>query len=582
MKYSTKFFIAIMLLTLIPGVVYCENNTETAGFPVTVKDALGRTVTVEAPPERIISTIPSNTEILYDLGLKEKVIAVTTHCGKTCGIAGKRVMGGWSEPEIVEDIQELNPDLVLAFGGLQSPLVEEMDKRGITTFVFFPKTVDETLEQILLVGKITGTTPRAKGIVRQNRNKLDEIKSAFKDMPLKKRVKCVRLMSTEARVVGGASFQSDIIKKAGGINVFENINEGYPFVSFEDVRERDPDIIVFNRDDEEKAIQSFLKKDRWKDLRAAKNGKLASISCDYICHPNTRIADTVEMMARYFYPEKFPVVLKDATGATIEFFKKPRKIISLNPSATEIIHALNAKKKLIGVTAFCPFPEVLAEKENIGTILNPDVEKIVSLEPDLVLATVEGNRRSSIDSLRRAGAKVFVLGKIRRFDDIYARIGMMGEMLGAKRDAEGLILEMNKRIDLIKQKVAKRPRLKVFLQMGAEPIVTANKDTIMNEVIELAGGENIAKKVSLRYPKYSREDIVIRNPDAIIIVSMGKFGERALLEWRTFNNLKAVRDNRVSIIDSDLVCHMGPRLVDGAEEVAKILHPEAFERKSSL
>jgi len=159
---------------------------------------------------------------------------------------------------------------------------------------------------------------------------------------------------------------------------------------------------------------------------------------------------------------------------------------------------------------------------------------------------------------------------------------MMGAILRNKREADQLILSMRKRIRSIKKKLAGKSQRTVFLQLGAKPIVTANKDTIMNEIIELAGGENIAKDAFVRYPKYSREDVVIQDPDTIIIVSMGRFGEDALRQWRTHKGMKAVRENKVCIIDSTSICHMGPRLVEGVEKMASILYPEEFDTKGDI
>lgn len=276
-----------------------------ASGATTVIDGLGRKVTLARIPQKIISTVPSNTEILYDLGLKDKVIAVTSHCAKTCDITGKTVIGGWSDQTIVDKIVGLKPDLVLAFGGLQSPLAREMEKRNITTFVFFPETVEQTLEQILLVGKLTGTMEAAYDIVNRCRNNLRKIEEKFHDIPMEKRLKVLRLMSTEAMVIGGKSFQSDILKRAGGVNIFEDIKEGYPIVSLEYVQAKDPDMIIFNRDNEQEVIEWFLEQLGWNELRAAKERRLMSISCDYICHPNTRIDETVEILARRFYPGRF-------------------------------------------------------------------------------------------------------------------------------------------------------------------------------------------------------------------------------------------------------------------------------------
>jgi iron complex transport system substrate-binding protein len=298
-KYKLFAFILLCIASLAGTVLASE-------FPLTVRDGLGRRVTVYRIPGKIVSTVPSNTEILYDLGLKDRVIGVTAHCGKTCDIAGKKVMGGWVDLATLEkQIADLRPDLVLAFGGLQSPLAKELEKRNITTFVFFPETVEQTLEQILLVGKLTGTTKAAYDIVNRCRNNLKKIEEKFHDIPTEKRLKVLRLMSTKAMVIGRKSFQSDILRRAGGINIFEDIEEAYPIVSLEDVQAKDPDIIIFNRDNEQEAIKWFLGQPGWNELRATKERRLMTISCDYICHPNTRIDKTVEILARRFYPERF-------------------------------------------------------------------------------------------------------------------------------------------------------------------------------------------------------------------------------------------------------------------------------------
>jgi len=298
-KYKLFAFILLCIASLA-GTLFA------AEFPITVRDGLGRKVKVYRIPERIVSTVPSNTEILYDLGLKDKVIGVTAHCGKTCDIAGKKVMGGWVDLAALEkQIADLRPDLVLAFGGLQAPLVQALDKLNITTFVFFPRTVNETLEQILQVGRLTGKRTEAQAIVDKCQNNLKALEEKLKDIPREKRLKCLRLMSTEAMVIGGKSFQSDILRRAGGINIFEDIGEAYPIVSLEDVKAKDPDIIIFNRDNEQEAIKWFLEQPGWNELRAVKERRLMSISCDYICHPNTRIDETVEILAIRFYPGRF-------------------------------------------------------------------------------------------------------------------------------------------------------------------------------------------------------------------------------------------------------------------------------------
>ncbi|MFH0762753.1 MAG: ABC transporter substrate-binding protein [Candidatus Omnitrophota bacterium] len=297
--------IALSFVPMIFVFILVSVTIGLAEAAVTVTDGLGRKVTVKGVPQRIVSTIPSNTEILYDLGLKDKVVAVTSHCAKTCDISGKATIGGWSDPQIIDKIAELKPDLVLAFGGLQSPLAKELEKRNITTFVFFPETVGQALEQILLVGEITGAAKAAEDIVNNCKGNLKKIEDRLGGIPMENRLKVLRLMSTKAMVIGRKSFQSDIVKRAGGINIFDDIEDDYPVVSLEEVRAGDPDMIIFNRNNEQEAILWFLEQPGWNELRAAKEGRLMSISCDYICHPNTRIDKTVEILAARFYPERF-------------------------------------------------------------------------------------------------------------------------------------------------------------------------------------------------------------------------------------------------------------------------------------
>ncbi len=270
--------------------------------------------------------------------------------------------------------------------------------------------------------------------------------------------------------------------------------------------------------------------------------------------------------------------LKDATGFSVHFDSLPRRIISLNPSATETVYALGGGDRLVAVTIFCRYPQEAEKKDKIGTILEPDIEKIVSLQPDLVLITKEGNRKKTIEKLRELQIKVFAFNSIYTFDDIYERIEVSGKLLGKNEEADRLILKMKKRIEVLKEKVKERPKVKVFWQYGLEPIVTANKNTLANEMIELAGGINIAREALLRYPRYSLEEVTIQNPEVIILTSMGGQEERALNKWGKFKSLKAVKNNRIHLINSDLVCNMGPRLVNGLEEMVKIFHPEVFEQ----
>jgi len=536
----------------------------------TVTDGLGRRVTVGRIPQRIVSTIPSNTEILYDLGLEDKVIAVTSHCGKTCDITGKTVIGGWSDQAIVDKIIGLKPDLVLAFGGLQSPLATEMEKRNITTFVFFPETIGQTLEQILSVGKLTGTAKAAYDIVNRCRNNLKRIEEKLHDIPAEKRLKALRLMSTEAMVIGGKSFQNDILRRAGGVNIFEDIKEAYPIVSLEDVKAKDPDIIIFNRDNEEEAIKWFLEQPGWNGLRAAKERRLMSISCDYICHPNTRIDKTVEMLATRFYPERF----KTGTSHVHAQDSYPQRIISLAPPTTEELYLLGVGDRIVGVTNYCTKPPQALQKERVGAVIEVNLEKIIGLKPDLVIATSLTSLKA-VEKLKNLGIKVRTIQQAKDFTQICQQLLQLGDLVGKKKEAEEIVYKAQREVNIIKKKIENLPRANVFIQVGAKPLVTANRSSFINNLVELAGGENIAEgPKDLSYMPYSREKVLQADPDYIIIVTMGIAGEEEKKKWEAFKNLKAVENKSVYVISAYDICSLTPvGFVDALKDIARILHP---------
>jgi iron complex transport system substrate-binding protein len=290
----------LLLLVLFPAFFSFPCLAGEGRFPVKVMDGLGREVMVSSPPRRIVSAVPSNTEILYDLGLRERVIAVTSHCGLTCDVTGKQVLAGWSTLD-VEKIGSLKPDLVLAFGGLQVPLVDRLERAGITTFCFFPRTVVETLDQLRRVGRITGHEKRADDLVRSAEERLRGV--VLRVAP-EDRITFLRLISPKEGIVAGRySFQHDMLVQAGGRGVMEDFLVYYGKVEFSRIKALDPQVIVLNGDDEEERKRTFAGMDGWKDLRAVRQGRIRVMPCRQICHPNFRIAEVVEILSGFLYPD---------------------------------------------------------------------------------------------------------------------------------------------------------------------------------------------------------------------------------------------------------------------------------------
>ncbi|MFH1350550.1 MAG: ABC transporter substrate-binding protein [Pseudomonadota bacterium] len=274
-------------------------------FPVVVMDGIGREVHINKIPERIISTVPSNTEILYDLGLKDRVIAVTSHCLLTCDVKGKEIMKGWANMDVGK-IVSLKPDLVLAFGGLQVPLVDKLDRLGIPVFGFYPRTVAETLSILKTVGQITGTEEKAVELLKAARAKLENVRERLRHIPPDKQRRFLRLISPKDIIVAGRySFQHDILVQAGGDNIMKGLLRDYERVKFKQIKALNPEVIILNGDNEQEVKEKFLRLEGWKDLQASKQKQVKVMPCRLICHPNFYIVDVVENLAQYLYPDLF-------------------------------------------------------------------------------------------------------------------------------------------------------------------------------------------------------------------------------------------------------------------------------------
>lgn len=269
---------------------------------------------------------------------------------------------------------------------------------------------------------------------------------------------------------------------------------------------------------------------------------------------------------------------KDATGFELKMQKPPQRIVSLVPSITENLYELGAGEKVVGVTIYCNRPEDAKRKEKIGNMLEVNIEKIISLKPDIVFATVDDNRQQVVAKLRELGVVVFVFGREENFNTVCAHFQVLAEIVNARAKAREILKDINMSMEKIVKKLRNLSPVKVFCQLGANPVVTAAEGTFIDEFIQLAKGINIAHSLPGRYIRYSREQVLKENPEVIIITSMGEDTERERKNWSGFTQLQAARNNRIYTVDADLVCRPAPTvLIKGFEEIAKCIHPEAFK-----
>jgi iron complex transport system substrate-binding protein len=272
----------------------------------------------------------------------------------------------------------------------------------------------------------------------------------------------------------------------------------------------------------------------------------------------------------------YPLTVTDSYGKQVIINKKPEKIVSLGPNTTEIVYALGLGDKLIGRTDFCDYPSEVSKVPSIGSLMEPNVEKIISLKPDIVLASTHV-KEEVINKLKDLGVTVYAVYEKDTFEGTYSIIEKIGSVLGESAKAKKITDDMKAKVSTIenKTKSINKPKVYYVVDFGDNGDYTAGGDTFVGKIIELAGGQNIAK--DLQGWQYSFEKIVENDPDIIICTS--NYGAKAkLMNAPKYKDLRAVKEGKVFEIDENIIVRQGPRVSTGLEEMTKLLHPELFKQ----
>ncbi len=271
------------------------------------------------------------------------------------------------------------------------------------------------------------------------------------------------------------------------------------------------------------------------------------------------------------------VVSTDDLGREVRFNHPPQRIVSLDPSITEILFALGLNNEVVGVTDYCDYPEQARSKSKVGGYINPNIEVIALLEPHLVVTTLKTNTPRLIQQLEDFGIKVFVLDP-KNIEDIFESISSLAKLIYREERAGELLGALKKRLHEVRKKVDGISRPGVFLGMGKDPLISVGQGSFAHDLIELAGGRNVAAQSSSRYRRYTLEEILLADPEVIIICSMIP-DDPCLTQkrwWKKWTNMSAVRNGRIYVIEANLLTRPGPRMVEGLMKIAKAIHPEIF------
>ena len=252
----------------------------------------------------------------------------------------------------------------------------------------------------------------------------------------------------------------------------------------------------------------------------------------------------------------------------------PGRIVSLAPNLTEILFALGLGDRIVGVTSFCDYPEEAKKKPKIGGMSNPSLEAVVSLKPNLVVVTTDGNQKEFEARLRSMKINTYVF-EARRLSELSRSIRKMGLALGVKEKAEVLAREIETPLNRFKTPSPGARKKKVFFIVWPDPLVAAGPGTVIDDVITLLGAENVAGKARASYPKYSIEELIRQAPDMIIIGDMREGIQKVSAGLlKRLQRVPAVKNEKVFYVGDDLY-RLGPRTIRGIEELSRLMGRES-------
>lgn len=280
-------------------------------------------------------------------------------------------------------------------------------------------------------------------------------------------------------------------------------------------------------------------------------------------------------------PASQDTTIKDDLGYTYVLGVPPQRIISLAPNVTEILFALGLEKRIIGVTRYCNYPEQAQTKNHIGGIVDPNLEKIIDLRPDLIIA-FRGNPLRLIQRLKDLKLPVFVLEAGTTLESVFFLIKRIGLITRREKEAEDLVdrlLGNLKRMETSLKNVETRP--KVFINLHGKGLWTCGKNSFLNDLVLKAKGVNIAGKVSRAWFSYNREELIHQNPDYIVVITKLKEDFLRVKKWFTkeahLESIQAVQKENIYSLNEDLVTRQGPRIFEALDRLAHILHSASFK-----
>ena len=253
----------------------------------------------------------------------------------------------------------------------------------------------------------------------------------------------------------------------------------------------------------------------------------------------------------------------------------PRRIVSLAPSITETVFALGFGNRLVGVTSHCDYPAEAKRLPKIGDFMSPSLEVIAAKQPDLVIGVTGATDLAKAREIERLGIKI-TLVSVSSVSEILSSFKRIAALLGDPDAGATLVEKITAQFDRVKKRVAPAPRRSTLLAVGLRPLVAVGGKNFLDELITLAGGQNIAGNASQPWLNLPDEYVVAKAPQVIIQAGMGSDASGPTRQWSDLKSIPAVKERRVYTYNSDKILRPGPRIGEGLEEIARLIHPECF------
>lgn len=262
----------------------------------------------------------------------------------------------------------------------------------------------------------------------------------------------------------------------------------------------------------------------------------------------------------------------DEAGRRVRAPARPQRIITLAPNLTEIVYAIGAGNRLVGNTTYCDYPKEAEQVSKVGDTLQPNIERIIALKPDIILISTASQLETFTKQLDERQIAVFITDP-HDLEGVFRSIKTLGDLLGQQQQAEKVISDLRARVSSVETAVKGRAPVSVFYQVSAEPLWTAGRRSWITDLIQRAGGRSVTSEVEGEWMRYSDEAALAARPEAIIMAT----GTEKMKVAAALERSPAAINGRVYEISGDYLSRPGPRLVEGLEQIARALHPDAFQ-----